>query len=233
MKTFNESLLPELQNLMKHKGREGLEEINEQGGVDGIVEKLISSESEGLSGRKDDLEKRRAIFGNNVIPPKPAKSFLKLLCDAFKDETLIVLEVAALISLGLSFYEQQDAPPDTAHYGWIEGVAILVSVLVVVFVTAFNDYSKEKQFRSLQSRLEGEYHAFVIRGGQTIQILIGELVVGDICQIKYGDLLPADGILIRGNDLKVCLQVGGKICKINIFFIRWTNLQLLANLTTL
>lgn len=32
---------------------------------------------------------------------------------------------------------------------------------------------------------------------------MGELVVGDICMVKYGDLLPADGIIIQSNDLKV------------------------------
>merc|ERR1712142_272100 len=42
-----------------------------------------------------------------------------------------------------------------------------------------------------------------IRGGITEQIPVGELVVGDICQVKYGDLLPADGIIIQSNDLKV------------------------------
>lgn len=37
--------------------------------------------------------------------------------------------------------------------GWIEGVAILISVVVVVLVTALNDYTKERQFRGrLQSR---------------------------------------------------------------------------------
>ena len=89
------------------------------------------------------------------------------------------------------------------HHGWIEGFAILVSVIVVVIVTAFNDYSKERQFRGLQSRIEGEHKFAVIRNGDAIQILVGDIVVGDICQIKYGDLLPADGILIQSNDLKV------------------------------
>lgn len=89
------------------------------------------------------------------------------------------------------------------HYAWIEGAAILVSVVVVVLVTAFNDYSKERQFRGLQSRIEGEHKFSVIRDGNPIMILVGEIIVGDICQIKYGDLLPADGILIQSNDLKV------------------------------
>lgn len=70
--------------------------------------------------------------------------------------------------------------------GWIEGVAILVSVIVVVFVTAFNDYTKERQFRGLQSRIEHEHMFSVIRGGEVQQISVSDIVVGDICQVKYG-----------------------------------------------
>jgi Ca2+ transporting ATPase len=36
------------------------------------------------------------------------------------------------------------------HADWIEGLAILLAVVIVVFVTAFNDWTKEKQFRGLQ-----------------------------------------------------------------------------------
>lgn len=70
--------------------------------------------------------------------------------------------------------------------GWIEGAAILLSVICVVLVTAFNDWSKEKQFRGLQSRIEQEQKFTVIRNGQLVQIPVAELVVGDIAQIKYG-----------------------------------------------
>ena len=38
------------------------------------------------------------------------------------------------------------------HHDWIEGLAILLAVVIVVLVTAFNDWSKEKQFRGLQVR---------------------------------------------------------------------------------
>ena len=69
---------------------------------------------------------------------------------------------------------------------WIEGVAILVAVLVVVLVTAFNDWQKERQFRGLQSRIEHEHRFATIRGGEIVQIPVGDIVVGDICQIKYG-----------------------------------------------
>ncbi len=112
------------------------------------------------------------------------------------------------------------------HPAWIEGLAILIAVVIVVLVTAFNDWSKEKQFRGLQDRIEGEQMFSVIRGGQATQVQIGDLVVGDILQvrdrvqnmhradlrlsvrslalqIKYGDLLPADGIILQSNDLKI------------------------------
>lgn len=70
-------------------------------------------------------------------------------------------------------------------------------------VTALNDYTKERQFRGLQAKIETEHKFAVIRGGEQIQIIVNELVVGDIAQVKYGDLLPADGVLIQSNDLKI------------------------------
>lgn len=73
-----------------------------------------------------------------------------------------------------------------AKAGWIEGVAILVAVIVVVFVTAFNDWQKEKQFRGLQNKIEHEHRFATIRAGELQQIPVAELVVGDICQVKYG-----------------------------------------------
>jgi Ca2+ transporting ATPase len=167
----------------------------------------LSSHILGLSGSQVDLEHRRETFGSNSIPPKPPKTFLQLVWEALQDITLIILEVAAIVSLALSFYQPQQDDlafnDDETSHGWIEGLAILISVIVVVLVTAFNDYTKERQFRGLQSRIEGEHKFAVIRQGEVKQISVSDIVVGDICQIKYGDLLPADGILIQSNDLKV------------------------------
>uniref|UniRef100_A0A3P9BG61 P-type Ca(2+) transporter n=1 Tax=Maylandia zebra TaxID=106582 RepID=A0A3P9BG61_9CICH len=121
----------------------------------------------GLDGNPEDLQRRMEMFGANLV------------WAALQDITLIILVMAAIISLGLSFYH----PPTTvvenegeAEAEWIEGAAILLSVMVVALVTAFNEWSKEKQF-----------------------CVIWGIMVGDITQVKYGDLLPADG----GNDLKV------------------------------
>lgn len=73
-----------------------------------------------------------------------------------------------------------------ADTGWIEGAAILLSVVCVVLVTAFNDWSKEKQFRGLQSRIEQEQKFTVVRKGNVIQIPVADMVVGDLAQVKYG-----------------------------------------------
>ncbi|GAB6019398.1 Plasma membrane calcium-transporting ATPase 3, variant 3 [Chamberlinius hualienensis] len=206
----------QLQKLMECRGREAVERINNEfGGIQEICRLVYTSPNEGLSGSAADLEHRREEFGSNTIPPKPPKTFLQLIWEALQDVTLIILQVAAVVSLGLSFYQsQQEIIVDEsdvmsghdegeAEAGWIEGAAILISVLVVVLVTAFNDYTKERQFRGLQNRIEHEHKFSVIRGGEVQQIPVGEVVVGDIAQVKYGDLLPADGIIIQSNDLKV------------------------------
>uniref|UniRef100_A0A672GN19 Calcium-transporting ATPase n=1 Tax=Salarias fasciatus TaxID=181472 RepID=A0A672GN19_SALFA len=207
----------ELRSLMELRSAEAVNKIRDTyGDVQGICRRLKTSPIEGLSGNPVDLEKRHTAFGKNFIPPKKAKTFLQLVWEALQDVTLIILEIAAIISLGLSFYHPPGGDSEAcgqaaggvedegeAQAGWIEGAAILFSVIIVVLVTAFNDWSKEKQFRGLQSRIEQEQKFTVIRKGQVIQIPVAEIVVGDIAQIKYGDLLPADGILIQGNDLKI------------------------------
>lgn len=69
--------------------------------------------SSGLPGTAPDLEKRKQIFGQNFIPPKKPKTFLQLVWEALQDVTLIILEIAAIISLGLSFYH----PPGENNEG--------------------------------------------------------------------------------------------------------------------
>ena len=78
-----------------------------------------------------------------------------------------------------------------------------MAVLVVVGVSSFNDWRKERQFRGLQDRIAHDNKASVVRQSQIIQINVKDLVVGDVCCIKYGDLIPADGLIIQSSDLKI------------------------------
>ncbi|CCD74099.1 Calcium-transporting ATPase [Caenorhabditis elegans] len=201
--------LEELRALMEYRSAEAKEKIEtDYGGTTGLCERLKTDPNNGLPNNEEELERRRNVFGANEIPPHPPKCFLQLVWEALQDVTLVILLVSAIVSLALSFYrppgEDTAGSDDSEHdAGWIEGVAILISVIVVVLVTALNDYTKERQFRGLQAKIETEHRFFVLRGGQSVQVVVNELVVGDIAQIKYGDLIPSDGIIIQSNDLKM------------------------------
>lgn len=78
-----------------------------------VSETVLPVSSSGLSGDPADLEQRYQSFGKNFIPPKKPKTFLELVWEALQDVTLIILEAAAIISLGLSFYQ----PPDKDSEG--------------------------------------------------------------------------------------------------------------------
>jgi len=202
--------IKDLTNLMQTRGHDGVKELNEiHGGLSGLGQKLKTNLIDGLTGDDGDLATRVAAFGRNEIPPKPPKTFLRLMFEAIQDLTLVILIICAVISFGLSFYHGEEetfessTKPKEANVEWIEGAAIIIAVVVVVFVTAFNDWTKERQFRGLQSKIEHDQTFIVIRAGKQAPLAIREIVVGDICVVKYGDLLPADGVVVQSNDLKV------------------------------
>nr|XP_056706497.1 plasma membrane calcium-transporting ATPase 1-like [Euleptes europaea] len=211
--------VPQLCSLMELRTKDAVDAIKENyGEVHRLCTLLKTSPTDGIMGSQPEIALRKSVFGKNFIPPKKPLTFLELVWEALQDMTLCILEIAAIISLGLSFYRppgrktaacrigdaaEEEEEEEAGEPEWIEGAAILLSVVCVVLVTAFNDWSKEKQFRGLQHRIESEQKFTVIRAGQVIQVPVSELVVGDVAQIKYGDLLPADGILLQGHDLKI------------------------------
>ena len=82
---------------------------------------------------KGDLDRadREAVFGTNVIPPKAPKSFLRLVWEALQDVTLLILIVAAIISLGLSFYKgDQEGEGFTHLSAWACFFVLFLHVLM-------------------------------------------------------------------------------------------------------
>jgi len=205
--------IKELTDMMQVQLRqsEQQEYLNKHGHFEGMAKKLRSNLTTGLSSSNtQDLEARRNQFGRNEIPQKPPKPFWILMWEAVQDTTLIILIICAIISLVLSVVfhsenklDEEFAASKEPNVEWIEGLAILVAVVVVVFVTAFNDWSKEKQFRGLQSKIDSDQKISVIRDGQINDLPIQEILVGDICQLFYGHIVPADGLVIESNDLKI------------------------------
>lgn len=201
---FSDLSIRDLTLLMEHRGQEARDYLNSNfGDVQKLIHKLHTSSERGIGGFPEDLENRKAVFGCNFIPPKPPKTFLQFLIDAFKDIILIILTVAAVVSLMLGIFAPEECEGSEDNTGWIDGFAIIVAVIIVALVTAVNDYQKEQQFRGLQNKIESEHKFTVVRHGEPIEVLNSEIVVGDLCQVKYGDLLPADGVVVQCNDLKV------------------------------
>ncbi|CAF3808720.1 unnamed protein product [Rotaria sordida] len=202
--------IQELETLMRTRGHEGVKELNETyGGLNGIGRKLKTNLINGLSGDNNDLSARIAAFGRNKIPPKPPRTILRLVLDALLDVRFVRPIIFAGILFALSFYYpsgdtfEPEGKPTEANVAWIECIIIIIAISIAVLVTAFNDWTKERQFRELQSIIELDQKFNVIRESQVHQIPIKDIVVGDICQIKYGDLLPVDGVVVQSNDLKV------------------------------
>ncbi|GME77985.1 unnamed protein product [Ambrosiozyma monospora] len=122
-----------------------------------------------------------------------------------KDKTLIVLSIAAVISLALGLYHtfafKTDYDEDTGKakpkVEWVEGVAIIVAVAVVVFVGGGNDFNKQRQFMKLNAQKE-DRQIIVYRSGEKHFISINDLLVGDLIYVETGEVVPADSILVSG-----------------------------------
>ncbi|GLC43255.1 hypothetical protein PLESTF_000409400 [Pleodorina starrii] len=136
------------------------------------------------------LAQRVEVFGANQLAPVPLKSLLALIWDNLQDPILLLLIAAALVStvLGAAIPEQR------RESGWVEGVAIWVAIAVVVLVSSFNDYSKDRQFAALNRRRDLT-DVTVLRDGAETRIPNTQVVAGDVLVVSAGDKVTADGLL--------------------------------------
>ncbi|OTF75685.1 hypothetical protein BLA29_000455 [Euroglyphus maynei] len=113
----------------------------------------------GLDGTDDDIKLRKQVFGSNKLIAITSKSFLSLVLEALQEKTMIMLEICALVSLALSFYHPSNESSDDQNlyseeknkdrYGYVESVAIWLSIMITVLVMATSEYGKEAKFRGL------------------------------------------------------------------------------------
>jgi len=148
------------------------------------------------------LHQRTVVFGDNRLPTRKQPGFLHLVWGAYNDPVLFLLTVAAAISLAIGLYQTftSQHSNDNPAVEWVEGVAILVAVVVIVLVGSVNDWEKQRQFRKLNEK-QLERDAKVVRSGE-LRLMPGSgILVGDIVQLEPGDLVPADGILLEGHNV--------------------------------
>ncbi|KAJ5627822.1 ATPaseP-typeK/Mg/Cd/Cu/Zn/Na/Ca/Na/H-transporter [Penicillium lividum] len=144
---------------------------------------------------------RRRVFGTNILPERKLKTIWELAWIAYNDKVLILLTIAAIISLAVGIPQSLHPTDGEPGVEWVEGLAILIAIIIVVVVGAANDWQKERQFAKLNKKKENRL-VKVIRSGKTIEISIHDLAVGDVMHLEPGDMVPVDGILIAGHDVK-------------------------------
>ncbi|XWS59090.1 hypothetical protein CRYUN_Cryun08bG0092300 [Craigia yunnanensis] len=179
------------------------------GGVEGIAGKVTVSLDEGV--RSDNISTKQRIYGFNRYTEKPPRAFWMFVWDALQDLTLIILMICAVISIGVGL----------AKEGWpkgmYDGAGILLSIILVVLVTAISDYRQSLQFRDLD-REKKKISVQVTRDRRRQQVSIYDLVVGDVVHLSIGDQVPADGLFISGYSLQIdesCLS--GEIDPVDIY----------------
>ena len=172
----------------------------ELGGIPGVAAGIGADTSRGIDSGSAD--RRKETYGPNKLPDPPTKTFLDLCIATVMDFTLLLLIAAAGVSLllGLAFDDdsgdsesEDNAPP------WVEGTAILIAVIIVVLVTAINDFKREKQFQEL-NKIKDDRSVTVLRAdsGEPQSISIYDVVVGDLLLLSTGDIVPVDGLYVDG-----------------------------------
>ncbi|KAI3462689.1 hypothetical protein Pfo_019352 [Paulownia fortunei] len=161
------------------------------GGASGIADKLATNDSNGLSTDSEALNRRQEIYGINKFQESEARSFWVFVWEALQDMTLMILGVCALVSLIVGI--ATEGWPKGAH----DGLGIVASILLVVFVTATSDYRQSLQFRDLDKEKK-KISIQVTRNGYRQKISIYELLPGDIVHLAIGDQVPADGLFLSG-----------------------------------
>ncbi|AGE56458.1 calcium-transporting ATPase, plasma membrane-type [Paramecium bursaria Chlorella virus NE-JV-1] len=158
----------------------------------GEISSFLNTGKDGIS--TESIPGRVQTYGSNVVPKIPPKSFWRILWNTANDPLLWILVFSATIAtiFGLVFEEQRD------NREWIEGVAIWITVLVIVSIGTYNDWRQERAFHKLNSRND-EFLVKVIRDGDEQQISTKDLVVGDLVILESGDKVPADGYFWSAN----------------------------------
>ena len=160
-------------------------------GVGGIMNKLATSVNNGIPTSNKLLDQRKEIYGINKFAESPVRGFWVFVWEALQDMTLMILAVCALVSLLVGI--TMEGWPKGAH----DGLGIVASILLVVFVTATSDYKQSLQFKDLD-REKKKITIQVTRNGFRQKISIYDLLPGDIVHLAIGDLVPADGLFVSG-----------------------------------
>ncbi|KAI9319013.1 PMCA-type calcium-translocating P-type ATPase [Dichotomocladium elegans] len=190
-------------DLMEFVDPKNPDALRRLGGIDGVCRSLRVDPHTGLSSaHQNDIEMRRRAFGDNTLPIATSKSIWQLMIASLDDKTLIMLTVAAIVSLIIGLWQDFSSqhPPNEPRVRWVEGAAILSAIVTVVLTNTINDYQKELQFKKLNRKKEDK-RVTVVRDGREQSISVVDLVVGDVLMFEPGDVAPVDCVYLSGYNL--------------------------------
>ena len=154
------------------------------------VEKDLETNLEkGLTTKQ--VQERQEKYGLNELKAQKKKSLFQKFMDQFKDFSIIILIIAAVVSGAVGIMEG-------------EGITDTIIILIVVIVNAIIGVAQEsKAEKSLEALQKLTDHASkVIRNGEITVIPAKDLVPGDIVVLDTGDYIPADLRIIEAINLK-------------------------------
>ena len=154
-----------------------------------LLKDLDVNPKQGLSNQEVAL--RQEKFGLNQLRETKKKTLFMMFLDQFKDFLVIILIIAAVVSLVVGFMEGE---------GLIDGLIIIAIVLLNAFL-GVNQEQKANNALSALKKMTSP-NAKVIRNGKTIEISSEQLTVGDIVLLETGDYVAADIRLIESTNLK-------------------------------
>lgn len=135
-----------------------------------------------------EVEESRKLHGSNVIQEAEPDSFWKQFLEGFNDPMIRILCIIAVFMLAMFFFGQSE---------WYEPVGTIIAVLLVNFVSAKTGVANDDAYAKLKASQKKET-AKVIRDGQVQEIIVDDIVVGDIIVLQSGDKILADGKLLEG-----------------------------------
>ena len=154
------------------------------------VEKELETDLEkGLS--KEKVEERQEKYGFNELQQIAKKSIIQRFLEQFKDFSIIVLIIAAIVS-GIVGVLQGEGITDT--------IIILIVVIVNAIIGVAQESKAEKSLEALQKL--SDHASKVIRNENMEVVPSKELVPGDIIVLDTGDYIPADLRIIEAVNLK-------------------------------
>ena len=156
--------------------------------VEDVFEEVQSSPS-GLSSQ--EAASRLEKYGANTLQEGKKKSLLEKFVDQFKDFMILVLLVAAVVSM----FAHQGEPDPT------DAIIILAVVLLNAVLGVFQESKAEEAIEALKKMASPV--ASVLRDGHVEHIKGEDIVVGDVVILEAGDVVPADMRLFEVNTVKI------------------------------